>query len=338
MNQLNVVGIESPYGYKTLELYEGNLLDLDERVDLLVPSAVRSSYIKTPGTLVQGLHDRFGLDVGALHERPPLLVPTPFSFWLSEPVDTPITSRLLCLEFDGPGTDPDIAAENLFVALSVLELKGGSLETVALPLLGAGSQQVDPEGVMRGLLGRVQPFLTRSEAVRRMLLVERDPSRARLLDEGMDTVLNRQRITVSPGEIVKSLRTAIDHQLDLLRSDLGRSHKVLLDDLHSTVTRDDVHSYEIGVMGRRLAEAVVNGLSNGSNHKPLAAKIGALASQGVASWVVSYLHLLRVFGNEAVHENSQHETVPPAVQESDLTVCLVCIERILDFWHRSTAA
>jgi hypothetical protein len=47
------------------------------------------------------------------------------------------------------------------------------------------------------------------------------------------------------------------------------------------------------------------------------------------------MHLLRVFGNEAVHEKQRELRHPKTVNSWDLMVLLSCLDRILE-WELST--
>jgi len=51
--------------------------------------------------------------------------------------------------------------------------------------------------------------------------------------------------------------------------------------------------------------------------------------------MISYLNLLRVFGNEEAHREkgaSTQKRFPPQIVDQDLIVCLLTIGRVLEFW------
>lgn len=52
----------------------------------------------------------------------------------------------------------------------------------------------------------------------------------------------------------------------------------------------------------------------------------------VASWTRSYMQTLRVFGNESAHERDMATRVPATIDESDLALCLFCIQRVIEFY------
>ncbi|MGE4068630.1 MAG: DUF4145 domain-containing protein [Vicinamibacterales bacterium] len=67
-------------------------------------------------------------------------------------------------------------------------------------------------------------------------------------------------------------------------------------------------------------------------------RIRNLEEQGhVAPWICGYMHVLRHLGNEAAHEQGLTPRVPPVVDQSDLGLCLLCVERLLRFWEQRQA-
>jgi hypothetical protein len=66
--------------------------------------------------------------------------------------------------------------------------------------------------------------------------------------------------------------------------------------------------------------------------KDLAVKINELTQKNIASWVISYMHIIRTFGNLAVHSQAKAVVRPPAFDEKDFIIFLICLNRVLDFW------
>ena len=96
---------------------------------------------------------------------------------------------------------------------------------------------------------------------------------------------------------------------------------------------DKVSHYEIGVLCRRLVEYMVKDvLEIKSLFKDLALTINDLRTKNIASWVISYLHILRTFGNVAAHSSQTSSYRPPSMNEKDLITLFICLNRSLDFW------
>ena len=98
--------------------------------------------------------------------------------------------------------------------------------------------------------------------------------------------------------------------------------------------RDAGSFVTLAALARRLVEAIVQAIAHEKGAKAeaeLIKKIEALATHGVSPWMLSYMHLLRVFGNEAVHEKQREQRHPKAVNSWDLLVLLSCLDRVLEW-------
>ena len=69
-------------------------------------------------------------------------------------------------------------------------------------------------------------------------------------------------------------------------------------------------------------------------------KIEHLEPLGIADWIRSYMHVLRIFGNEAAHERQKLNRKPLSINETDIALSLFCLQRLLEFWvdYREAAA
>jgi hypothetical protein len=166
--------------------------------------------------------------------------------------------------------------------------------------------------------------------------VERDETRAAQFDRAMDEALGRERVVLARGVAVDGLRREL---LALVSGAKGVSEDGarVLRDVARVVEDEHARSFEIGIVCRRMLERVIGELP-GKRRGPLYAQIDALAEQGVADWMRSYMHTLRIFGNEAAHERDAEARRPATLTERDLAIALFCLERVLHFWLTSRAA
>jgi hypothetical protein len=130
-----------------IELHKGDLTDLcpREAVDALVVAAFPDSYVPTPSTMIASLLRR-GLSVEELAADKQADLRDSFSCWLSREVEHPPAApslrykRLICFEphWKDYWRHPPSAVEELYQGLS--PFLGGSfaLQTIAMPMLGAG--------------------------------------------------------------------------------------------------------------------------------------------------------------------------------------------------------
>ncbi len=130
-----------------IELYQGDLTDLSPREasDAVVAAAFPNSYAPTPGTLIESLLER-GLSVKRLAANKEVDLRDVFSIWLSREIEHPPAGpglryrRLVCFEphWKDYWRHPANVVEELYQGLS--PFLGGSmnLQTIAMPMLGAG--------------------------------------------------------------------------------------------------------------------------------------------------------------------------------------------------------
>lgn len=128
----------------------------------------------------------------------------------------------------------------------------------------------------------------------------------------------------------------------------GKRHNELrhaLGELRITLERDDRTVTEIGTGAGRLAEALVNWLSQElkmARPKDFHSGIEALGARSsrkgnkkdkwLSGWFKSYLHTLRILRNESAHSQSMTERVgqfPSQLDADDLTVLAASLKRVL---------
>jgi hypothetical protein len=337
MERKNIVGIDTGFGYRTLELYEGDLCALGSPVDVVVLSAFASNYDPIPGTVVGAMWERLQLDMYSCRRKAELDLTSALGVWISRPLHGYPFSRLLCAELLGTALPIPGVIDNVFVGLSILEAKGGAVAKVALPVLGAGSQGLDSRQVIKPLLVAAQKFFCRSPGAHSILLVDNNPDRVADLDRALDEVLGRAKVFLPLSELLESLCQDVRNKL-LQAADLfGPAHLDLRDDWLRLLSADRIRSFELGVLSRRLLELLVADMG-APGKAPLNKQIDGLQTSHVAPWIRGYMHVLRHVGNESAHEGDQGARLPPSVEPVDLGLCLACINRLLEFWtdHRQS--
>jgi hypothetical protein len=332
MKPLNLIDIETPWGYRSFELHHRDLTELDFKVDVLAVSAFSKNYEPVPNTVIGALHDKCQIDMKALAEDPEYDLVDAFGCWVAKTVPDTKFDRIVCVESFDEDAQLGEVLENLFIVLSILGLKGISVETLALPILGAGNQGLEPEMVIKALLNCSLKYLNHSPNTRRILFVEISEERAHKLDEAMNDVLDRVKLVIPKGELYKGLRNDIANSLKRGRTMVGDAGYAFFGDAIRLIESDQIRSFEIGMIARRIIECIVNDFLRGRKSPFELDKIDALSQLGVAGWITSYLHVLRIFGNESAHEKDKPNRKPASINEADMALCLFCLQRVLDFW------
>jgi hypothetical protein len=332
MEPLNIVEIETRWGYRSFELYNADITQLDFNVDLLAFSAATYSLHPVAGTVIAALEENCGVSAAELAADPPFNFRRSLGCWVSESVQNSQFDRLLCAEVIGGDLDVAEVLENLFVAVSILELKHVPSRSLALPVLGAGRLGLDPEAVIDCLLESSIRFLKRSEHLERIIFVEMDEKRAMQLDAAMNKSLGRVKLVLPKGELIANIRSEILKTVDRAERDALLPDSRLLSEVRRIVASENSRSFELGILGRKVTEVVVDDIVKESGSIDLYKKIEQTAQLGIAPWVCSYLHVLRVFGNESAHERDRGSRTPVAIDESDLALCFFCLSQTLSFY------
>lgn len=195
--------METPHGTKSVEIMCADIKDLDEPLDVMTISAFLRDYSPVPGTVIGALRDR-EINVEALAERPLLDLRKTNNVWLSDQIrggGLPIR-RIGCAELTAhlPDSGWDDQKDSIFDTIQayfrMLELAGLAgipVETVGIPILGAGNQNLPVDLVLIPLLNECLRLLRQCRHVRRILIFSRSPARAYQAAKAVDTsyTLNR---------------------------------------------------------------------------------------------------------------------------------------------------
>ena len=334
----NQVSVDTRWGLRRFELYEGDITKLADAADLLTLSVFPGQYVPPEGarSVVAALRSELGIDLGALVAQNELDARSVFGCWLSRRLETGPFRRVLCDETLGAGRNVGDVIVNIFAFLAAVEAKGIEMRSMVMPLVGAGVQQIDPEAILEPLLTHALGYLERSRSLEVIRFVEMNPDRVERLNRAMDKYLGRVAVGLTADshaallckEMIGLLASHADH-LDVRHGDLRRELERIFKD-PATV------SQQVFGASRRLCEAVTAALGGPISARrggpQLMADIEALPSRGIARWVVSYLHVLRVFGNEVVHHGERPDQQPAHLTQADLEVCITVMHRLLRLW------
>jgi hypothetical protein len=163
MERLNLVEIETPWGYRAFELYQGDITRLGHKVDVLAVSAFAGDYVPTRTSVIGALRNNCGISLQQLSLTPEFDMRQSLGCWVARPERNEWCERIVCLEMLGRHSSIGEALENLFAMLAVLEAKGLPVSSLALPVLGTGDQAIKPDLVIRELLRCALAHLKRSQ-------------------------------------------------------------------------------------------------------------------------------------------------------------------------------
>jgi len=326
---LNFVQVETKTGIKEFELIQCDITALPFEVDLLSVSAYKNNFSPTSRSVIGHLF-RKGINVEQLSKRPYLDFRDSLGVWVSSAQSNLIFRQLICVEIIGRNHSFENAIKNLFSTISALEIQGLQNTTLALPLLGSGDQYLKTELVIPTLIEISLDFLKYSRYLKKIYFVEIDQFKAGLFNNAMNEALGRAKIKSPKGDLA-----------DMLKQDLNR-HIVSLLNLHedeeifrdlNRVINSDFRPFEFGAASRKVVEKIILIIHPKTKKQTdLLKKIESLNQLGISSWITSYMHTIRIFGNEAVHSKEVQNRKPEYVDEKDLEIGMYCLSKILDFY------
>jgi len=345
--RLAVLGVETPRGLCTLELLQGDITRVP--CDLMAISAFRDSYYPLKGTVIGSLQENHGFSFLKNGSDSELIDPefdlrNQFGIWVTRELSGLPCRRILCVELRGrldrrlePGQQLTGALENVFVGLAILEAKGIAIRQLAMPLLGAGSQNIAPLDIIPPLVATTRDAIARSSSLERVMFVEWNEAKARLLLSEIERKFGAANPSLPKAELIAGLLKDIQATATRLLTSTSGLQKRVAEEMLEVVKAQVPNTTSIGLMARRVAEMVADSRYSGSSGDDLYRKIENLAKAGVAPWLISYLHTLRVIGNEVIHIRERRNRQPPMLSQDDVTVCLFCIQRVAQFWLDSFA-
>ncbi|MBE6588528.1 MAG: toll/interleukin-1 receptor domain-containing protein [Ruminococcaceae bacterium] len=187
MNALYTAEISTAFGTKSISVIAMNILDVDEEIDILTTSAFLRSYAPTPKTMFAALSCA-GISVQDLSADPEIDLRELCNVWLSKEITGAGIKRIGCVEMSRYtpdrsgiyGNEQAIlnAIKAYFQMLDVAATGGIRMKTVALPLLGAGRQEISGNLTLLPILNECVDFLKRNGAVERILFIDINQSNA----------------------------------------------------------------------------------------------------------------------------------------------------------------
>ena len=186
MDGLIVKQIETKYGIKTISVHVMDIKELSEHLDIMTVSAFYRDYAPVPRTMIRALDD-CGISVAKLSKNPEIDLREFCNIWLSEELvgaELPV-GRIGCIEMSSPsGNCIDNEGQMLssiqsyFRMLDLASLSGIRIETVGLPILGGGNQQIPMEMITIPVINECIRFLKNNECVQKIRIITSNEEQA----------------------------------------------------------------------------------------------------------------------------------------------------------------
>ena len=340
---INSVSVETAQGYKTFNLMHGDITQVP--TDLLVLSAYGDAVSPPEGQVVQ-----------ALRQRGVFIAPEPRWLNFSErcwtsfqqqegggPLSALLTVFIRQLAWNG---DPlpvfEEAVLGVFASLAALEYRREAYKRVSLPVLyGQRILKEHSRGgelylrLIETLIRQGLLWLKKSDQTHTIQFVVFEEEQMVAWDEAMNKTMGRSLISAGSDAVLVSLCQEI---IDAIHSRPdGRLAGAVVPLVDALAHQDRLSIENVCVWGRKLVETMLLVLLPIIQIKPdrdLASNIEALGkSKAVAPWIVSYMHSLRIFGNESVHAKGDTPGYHPSrLEKGDLVSALSAVRSLLAVW------
>ncbi len=223
MNALFETELSTSFGKKTISVVAENIVNIEEKIDVFTTSAYKGDYEPVEFTVFSALYG-MGIDVEALAKKPLIDLRYISNIWLSGETSHEYIRHVGCIETDIAFFDEGVQAQKekrlinsikaYFRMLDVATLSGVKIETVAMPLLGAGSQKISESLTLYPIINESIQFLKRNETVKRIYFIDRNQSHAFKLAkavEGSYSLLHEKNLNNGVCEHGKGARAFISY-------------------------------------------------------------------------------------------------------------------------------
>lgn len=332
---VNSVSIETVEGYKCFNLLHGDVLDCGS--DLLVLSTHANPEKPLSGAVLKGIKQKLGIEVDP---EKIFQIVRPGSIWICFQAlsENDKFKNILTVRMKKCNEDAEFEAfygdaiKGVFSAISSLEFQGFSFKTISLPVL-YGSRIKDYSAAVSILLNNSITWLKKSENTRVINFVINENTELSSWDKALDRSLGRSFVNLGNNLIldsmIKEITTLIMNNKKMLFDDL-------IDPLFNSLNSQDPCVENVCVNGRKFAEMIVSELlcDNGlKEEKELMNNIEKLGREKIiAPWICSYMHGLRIFGNEMVHSKlNVSGYFPQKLNNVDFISGLSAIRALINF-------
>lgn len=190
--------IHTRYGEKKIAVHVMDILNLDEELDVMTVSAFYHSYSPNRGTMMEALL-KGNISVYELSKKPEIDLRKNVNTWLSQEIDNPAIPirRVGCIEMSPVSAERDAwknredqilsSIRAYFHMLEIASLSGIKIETIGLPILGAGMQNISLELIMIPVLNECITFLENNEQAKIIHIITTNQGQAYQFAKTIDT-------------------------------------------------------------------------------------------------------------------------------------------------------
>jgi hypothetical protein len=121
----------------------------------------------------------------------------------------------------------------------------------------------------------------------------------------------------------------ISMKLSQMTINFGWDSMHSVDELAQRLRQEDIRFYELGILTRRAMESILKSLINSDSFMTLSDMVFELRRFNISSWMLTYMHTLRSFGNFLAHDTDNND---PSMQmtKEDILFFIKALDRFVD--------
>ena len=177
---------------KELEMLCGDLAELDLKADMVVCSAFKNNYMPSRSSLIGTLQHNYGISVAQLAEKPAMNLKD-LGIWISESIEVANTpfKRLACVEMIDREEKLQTLFETVFFAVFKGIRNGYRTETIALPLIGTGNQEIGKNEIFVPLIAECLNAFDYIDELKKITFFEKDIEKYRYMCDYIQGMLDK---------------------------------------------------------------------------------------------------------------------------------------------------
>jgi hypothetical protein len=341
MSLLNVISVPTSSGIKTIEIHNNDLTLLNFKCDILVISAYRKSYRTASKSVIKSLEVNNGINLEEVAQIPLLDFRNSLHSWISRPLLNQSFKHILCVEgiknsINATGSS-EIAISDMFGTLAILPHKGISINTIAMPLLGAGIQGNSIKQVLPNLIQLSISALNNIPSLSTIFFIEKDAEKAREIDTTINMAMRRPQdsleLVFDDNKLIELLDEILAKLILIKQQYKKQKQSNTIEGLIDKITSRQLRSFELGILSRKLLELLLPEIVDidGEKSNSLYEQIGDLKSKGIEQWMITYMHTIRIFGNHVAHADKT-ESLHFSMERIDMRFLAIAVIRFLDLY------
>jgi len=333
---VNSVSIETSDGYRYFNILHADVLSVPG--DLTVISTHANTEASPSGQIVNALKKKgIKIDPENIFQ-----VIEKNSMWTcfqefsgDVPIKAILTARMKASKhLAEPEVFFDKAVKGIFASIAALEYLGHRFQVINIPLI-YGSRIRDYQAAIESLLSNALVWLKKSDFTEAINFVIYSSEELTEWDFALNRILGRSVVAAGSDQVLKGIVKELSHQLANTSDEVLAGAIVPLQ--QSLEKTENICIQSVCIFGRKLCELLASAFIVKSNLKlsgDLCSNIERLGKNKiVAPWICSYMHSLRIFGNETVHGKSVVKYLPKKLNKNDLVATLSAINSLLAFWN-----